>query len=1278
MNLKSYFLRCTSFSQNGCVEAQAILYLWFSYMIRQLLLLIAVAFLGFQPVYSQYTQVGQGLGQNGANAFGPMSTLTNSPLYNRHAYIYPAASIAGLLHGDTIRSIEFKRSNNDTILGSPSFKIYMKNVVKDEYGSGSINWLSEARDSGMTLVYSGNPKESIGNKAGFVRFDFNQSGYYVFDTSGNATNLEILVEYTQTTNQLNASLWFVESNNSVSGFQSNNEVKYISGGTANWLDSITTGSSIFRPTIRLNHPRYNTQLEVKSIYALGTVPILMNMPDTVKAIVRNVGRSTVYNHKVYLEVSGSNTFKDSVYIDSIFPYEEQMVKIGTYSPINTGAEVLDVILDSDDVNSDNQITKSRVVNYNEYSHIDPYAGNSGGIGFNGSTGDFVGKFYVNGESWINQIKVDFSSTGRSFQLVVWDDDGAGGGPGTELFVSDTQQTNAGTFVLPVLPRIKVEGGYYVGIRQTTTTNVAFTFQYERPIRPHTFYFAAPAGDTTWVPFDPGFDYNFNISPRLQVANDLAVTEFINPMNGDSMRYSTVDSLYPSARVVNYGFVDQTNFEVKLEIRDQSFTLKHSDSRIISLPAGKDTVLTFDAMSLFAIGNFTAKAYVNLNIDSVKDNNEAQIAFSIIKRHDVAADLIFEPSNNDSFEINDEGFWPQVRIINYGSVDQSFFPVRIRLVKDNKVIESQLKIESLPGNGGSKILVFDSIFLPEPGWYTFMAYTDLWRDSFRINDTAERRIFGKVSNDVGVLSILNPQTGVKVSTKVNIQPFVSMRNHGLLKQDSIFVAARIYNSSGQEMYGDTIRKSLNFFSTGQVIFPNYFTGSDPGFYKMETEIILKGDQLSSNDTLTRWFEVVDGRDIVLEEMLVPWKDSVYVDFVTVRPKVTIRNNGLVNASDVPIVFHAYNDTGALVFADTVTVPFVGQFDTITVEPNNWWFFLAKGASDLYFVNIWDSEDQRSANDSLYFRIVLNSSKDLAITDHLNPKHLDSIPINTGLIPRIRIANDGLDTLYDIKVAIQINSKYGSFEHKDTLSFDELEFKGKADISGSLFTIPDTGVYEFVSEALINGDYPVNNSISTIFYAIRDIDISVDSLIAFKSPVEIKKLYKPQVYISNKGLYDHDQAINVYCRVELGGDEIYYKFVSTKIDSGEVQLIEFDSTLNSFDVGMAEMTFFVNVFDDRVELNDTLRTTFLFEDKSSITSIPIFNLNVYPNPFDDQIGVRSELPVKSVIVRDELGRTLKEADGLSRTHFEVDLNVSAGVYYITVLTESGQQVFKLIKL
>ena len=452
-------------------------------MFRNFLFVFLLIVLLSSDVRAQYSQVGDGAFSSGN--FGPIATDTLPAFYSRFAFIYPSITLTNLSHGDSIRALGFQFDAFDSLRGNCNMRIFLKSSVQADYGALPINWLAESRN-GMTLVYDGSPKTIIGDKPGEAVFVFNQVAGWKMDTSGMATNLEVLIEYYQSTNQVERFNWKVENNVSVTGFISANEGKYVLGASTSGMDSVTTGSTIIKPSLTIYHPLGGDDLTCKKIYALGTVPLLMDRPDSIKVRVQNVGSTATSNKKVYLNVSGANTFEDTIYVDGLEAFQSQMIYFTNYEPSNIGTENLTVQIDDDDNNANNTLVKSRLANYNVYSHADPFSPNSGGIGFNGSTGDFLAKFYVEGSSYINQIKVDFNLNGRGFQLGVWDDDGPNGNPGTEIFISDSSLSTTGTFIMPVLPRIQVSGGFYAGIRQITNTNVAFSYQTESPVRPNTF------------------------------------------------------------------------------------------------------------------------------------------------------------------------------------------------------------------------------------------------------------------------------------------------------------------------------------------------------------------------------------------------------------------------------------------------------------------------------------------------------------------------------------------------------------------------------------------------------------------------------------------------------------------------------------------------------------------------------------------------------------------------------------------------------------------------
>ncbi len=1221
-------------------------------------------------VQGQYTQIGEG--GFASSSFGPFKTDLSSAFYSRYAYIYPSGALFNLKHGDSITAFEFKHRINDTLAGNCNLKIYVKNSSQADYGTGTINWLAQSR-LGTTLVYEGNPKSAMGNIPGDALFRFNQVDAFVFDTT-NGNNLEVLVEYTQNTNQSEVVQFYCESSFYVPAYISNDETKFISGSSTSGMDSITNSSSSIKPTIRIYHADNDTELETYRIYALGTVPVLMNRSDSIKTIIQNVGKKTVYNHKVYLDVTGSSTFSDSTVIDSIHPYEKKFVYFDSHKADTIGAENLKVTIGADGDLTNNSIAMDRLVSYNNYSQADPFSGSSGGIGFNGSTGDFVSRFYVGGTSYINQIKVDFNLAGRAFQLVVWDDNGTGGLPGTELFVSDSLTSTAGTFILPVLPRIQVSGGFYVGIRQTSNTNVSFSFQYERPVRPHTFYFAAPAQDTNWVSFSPGFDFNFNIQPRLQVANDLAILEMVTPQENDTFRYHRTDSLDIKASVINYGYQNQGFFNVSMDILNKYGQTIYTSVKTISLDAEDTVEVSFDKFSLYNVGEFTARAKVHLNTDSVQDNNTGEVTFHLVKDHDVAVDIIYSPTHNDSFEISREGFWPTVRLINYGIQDESNFPVRVDLVNQfGAVVDSQVVNKSIAA-GLNEILTFDSMFLFEEGSFIFRAYTQMAWDSFPSNDTTKVTLHAKKTDDVQILGIIKPQHNKRYVKGTKFEPYTVYRNDGLEDQDSVYFYARIENSKKQIVYTDTTLRNTPFFSNSQIIHEE-FLADTLGEYTFYLSCDNKDDQIPANDTASAKFSVVTGDDLMLVELLNP-AGVVKINSSSERPEIIITNNGLNNANNVPISIEIENNFGQVTYEDTIYIS-ISSFSSDTFKFNDEVSYADLGDFFVTVINHWADEDEPSTNDTIITSFGTRYAKDIFMVANINPLHGDTLEIGELVTPIVQLANYGIDTAKDVQVRLAF-TRNGQAIFEDTVSLAILSpYTGYNYVSDTSWTAIE-GLYQFTSTFIGQDDNEVNNEVVSEFEVVERFDMAIDSVWFPKdsSRLRVNSKYAPQMHILNEGIEDADQ-FTVHCEVKVDGLRIYNKSQIIGLAGGRDTLIQFDSMLFYDAVDIAEAIFTVKLLNDQDVSNDTVITYFNFVDGAGLNTLNDLNVLVYPNPTQGAIEVRSKEPIEEVRVYDIHGaEIMSQKPGISE--FKMSINSASGLYIVEVKVGNSIERHQIIKL
>ena len=290
---------------------------------RLILLFFAVA---FRIAQAQVIELGTGSNYTGTNVGGPANTATFSGAASRYAYIFPQSTVSSLIHGDSIFSLDFFRNGGDSLSGTCNLKIYMRLGPNSDYGNRNINWVNQTGATGMKKVYDKNPAADFGKINSWVRL--NLTTPYVADTTF-GKNLEILIEYTQSNSQSSNIFWSLETRFTVNGYASN-QCKYTrtNGGI---LQDTTNSSADFHPTIKINFPRYNQDASVLKVYSLGKLPVPLGNPDSVRAIVKNIGKQPFKNQKVYIISKGKNKLIDSTYINLKY-LEEKLITISASTP----------------------------------------------------------------------------------------------------------------------------------------------------------------------------------------------------------------------------------------------------------------------------------------------------------------------------------------------------------------------------------------------------------------------------------------------------------------------------------------------------------------------------------------------------------------------------------------------------------------------------------------------------------------------------------------------------------------------------------------------------------------------------------------------------------------------------------------------------------------------------------------------------------------------------------------------------------------------------------
>jgi hypothetical protein len=547
------------------------------------------------------------------NARAPVGTFR----YERAVYLITPSEMAavGIPVGTNFTKIGWTYGVNGSKSDTANLKVYFQNTSdvtnkKSTSWSTDINPMTLTSNSTMIVPASGNIIQPLSNSSAFsyaggglyIAFEYANSSDIILST-GTEVNCNTL---------LTGGLYSAQSNTSLPA-------------------TMNSPASDFRPETYLGFNIFN-DAQVLQVYTLGKLPVPYSTPHQVVAAIMNNGSSTLNNLNVTLNITGANTFNDTKIISSLIPGSSILVTFSSWSPTIAGIDTIKVSVPADGINVNNSQTIIQSITSNTYTYAyGPFPpADSGGVGFTGVTGDFVAKFNTNLPASVNQVSVNFTVGGQPFKIGIWDATGTGGTPGSLLWESASQTSIAGVFTLLVNPKVNVSGNFYVGVRQTGTTNVAFAYQTEDPIRSSTFYFASPTGSVLWTDFASTLStFRFMIEPRLTLANDAGVTTIDFP--GEGTFNNITPNIAPKATIANFGSNNQdTPFNTTMNIYDATNALVYTSTKSLTLGAGTTQQVTFDGTFNPSAQIYKAKCFTTLSSDADRSNDSLSVSFNYSK------------------------------------------------------------------------------------------------------------------------------------------------------------------------------------------------------------------------------------------------------------------------------------------------------------------------------------------------------------------------------------------------------------------------------------------------------------------------------------------------------------------------------------------------------------------------------------------------------------------------------------------------------------------------
>ncbi|MBL7812107.1 MAG: hypothetical protein JNL57_07770 [Bacteroidetes bacterium] len=1212
----------------------------------------------------QYCQVGNSsiLGNGG----GPLITnITSNNYISRFAYIYPRNLMGNIRHGDTIESVEFRRGSGGAINSNCNLRIFLRNTSKSDFGSGKLYWPGEI--SGAVRVYDQNPAAEIGTADGFYRIPFYNQKFRFDTTKGD--NLEVLVEYNQTAVQSDRVLWYYENSFTVSGYYMNQTKTY--QGTV-FQDSLN-GSSDAHPTVIFNFPRDNYDVTVLKVYSLGKIPVPLGNPDSVKALVRNVGKKAA-NATFRTFLKGTNSGLDSTKVN-IAVGQQKFINIPSLKPTKKGIDTVYVTGFHDQNPANDTAWSVRLANENVYSYRDiTQPPGAGGIGFNGNTGDFVARFFSNKTKAINQVTVNFALSGRPFRVGIWDNTGKNGAPGKTIYVSDSLTTVAGNYILDLKKPITVNGTFFVGVRQLGTNNVAFGYQDEDPVRPRTFFYCDTAGGSTWYDFFPDAPFKFLIEPRLQGDTDLTVISVDQPR--DTIDKYKGDTLAPRATIANVGAKDmKDSFEIHCVIALYGKVLYREVLKDTLRSGGRRTYTFPKTFVPKDLGELTVLVYTRHPHDQIRDNDTGQRKFYVGVKSDVMVQQVYDPFEGAVYEYLRDSIVPIATIGNPSYNNAGNFIARVRIFKGSNIVYEKGQVLSLP-KFNSKILSWPTYRCLDTGDLTVVFTTEMTGDKAMKNDTAIVHVKVIKQYDIGIDSTTVPDKNKYYNTGNIIWPRFKVYNDGILPMNSALAVCRITSPYTSSVYLDSQRFSISMKETFWQMTTKSFKPLKRGIYTVMFKVQYPGDYVGSNDSVKYTFNVGYPEDYSALQVLYPLPtDTLDVGAGPLAPKMKLANLGFRKNTDLVPFYLQIWWGNKLVYQDIKSVN-LDTSQSLTLD-------MAKTYTPLYnghhrVIAFTDySKDANRKNDTALSSFFVKIARDA------HPVSIDTLLLQSAWyapysdIPfAATIRNEGGKSMGTISTYLQVR-RNNTLLHSDFTDDTLGAYQERGIAWSKKFNAPDSGWYDvliFTSSAA--DQYKGNDSFSARFHVMRGKDAAPIAWL-FPAPgtrqISVTQAEPMSIVLRNDGL-DTTQSLSgkVYfaLRDSITKAVIFFDsgtYTNLRGQSGvAVRSIGdfFKGTPGAFTAQAWSQS-----ADDVFKENDTTYSTLtLWVNGTKIVSD--LSLKIGPVPATDVLFIRSNEPLSHAYLLDVTGR--KILSGRIENHAFSIQNIAAGNYTLSVFSATGKMV------
>lgn len=1212
---------------------------------------------------SQFVQIGEGsfLG----TFAGPIRTIaTQKTFQSKFAYIFPKSTLGNLKNGDSITSIEFFRADGTAIPQKNKMKIWITTTNRSDFGTVGIDFLQET--TGATKVFDTLLGNYFGSNEGFYPLPF--SAPFKYD-SIYGENIALYVQFDQVDTMIGTFSFYFEGSQTVSGY-ANRQTQFSFGSRASdTLNNITE----YKPTIIFNFPREDIDAEIRKVYTLGKIPLPLGNPDSVKVFVRNVGKKDWNNLKFYTFSKGKNNQKDSFYADLPIGKEKFLV-VPSLNPTSKGIDTI-YVESSDKFTHNNLAYSVRLGNENIYSYRDiTLSPAGGGIGFNNAKGDFVARFQSNKSKYINQISVAFAGSGRLFKVGVWSYDSIKARPGKLIFESDSLITVSGTYILDLKKPVLVNGSFYVGVRQLDLNNVAFGYQLELPVRPQTFFYATPLGDTNWVDFHPNAPYKFIIEPRLQADYDFRAVSVEIPK--DTVNINDNDTIGPKLIISNVGaLMPSDSVEIVCEIRGLN-QLHYKESIFDTLSPGLSRTYNFSKKFIASeYGEHSIIAYVRYKDDRVNDNDTVYKKFYSGVDQDVMVRTVHDPFNFNTYVYNVDTLMPLATILNVGYDNTSNFNVTCEIKQQSKILYSKSQNISLP-KFQSRILFWPTYKFNDTGKLLVSFFTSLKDDKNTLNDTIKRFVIAYKKTDFIADTIFTPNIDSTYQIGNSVKFSAKVKNDGILELGKIPVYIEVKTPSNKLLYLDSAFSFLFSNSDGFVNFPKSIKLSEKGVYKMKLYARGIYDIYRQNDTFYSTFMVGRPVDFLAEAIYL--KDTLSIGSVGYKIESKIGNLGfdptLVNTAVKCDIFK----NGVRLFSDELAIKIdTSTFDTIVFAKV---YNPVIAGNHQVLVYLSNSIDGNKFNDTIKKNVVVEVGKDALVETINKPLDNSKIYLSDELDTiKLTIANQGRDTMFNLLVNYQIYDPFNDLISSSFMSVDGFPNSSQNINFLCNCNFKQKGRYKLLVYTSHIGDQNKFNDTQISYFFVkskRDLAIVYLDSPAFNGQTRVGDKFFPIATIKNNGEDSNSLSGRLIYRVTQTSSNT--KIFETALNFPEInpdssRILKFNDELVFNSEGIFSIECFAENNTDENRPNDTL-SGFIQIFKNSLNAINLDQLRVFPTILSSgKLNIQSTNPIQNIYFVNSVGQNVMNIPMFNKSQNEVNIDYNTflirGVYFCVIVTSAN---------